>query len=404
MPLSLNKRLFIFFPTLFCFCLPFGFSVLSIIIALWFLTSFFNGNQRNIKEGVKNNAFIWSVLFFLITCISAVLSSNHSDAVSAIEIKISFVVLPYLLFCFNWPVDVLKRFVVAFVSGCLFACIYLIVRATIYAVNGHPEYYFYTSFSDFIHASYFAMYLVLAIIFILVFYPTWYKAQKNILYSAYGFLVVFILTVFLCSSKLGILSLFICLPVTVLVKSGIKLNFRTILFSVLLLAATLFIAARLFPTPFNRINTMLSVSNKQIDKTSSESTAVRLLIWEQCFSLAKQHWLMGVGVGDANTRLYEAYVKNGLTGAYEHRLNAHNQYLQTSVGMGLIGLVTLFMLTCWQLIQAFRRSNFTGLMFFVIIVLNFFVESMLQTAAGVLFFTFFYCFFNLVTERQLQGE
>ncbi|MCC6369687.1 MAG: O-antigen ligase family protein [Bacteroidia bacterium] len=289
-------------------------------------------------------------------------------------------------------------------SGCFFACILLLARATYFAFNGHPEYFFYSSFSDFIHASYFAMYLVLAITFVLVLYPKWFNMQKNILYSSYFFVLVFIITVFLCSSKLGIISLFICLPLILLYKFADKINFRSVSFSLLVLVASLFTMSKIFPTPFNRMRTMLSVSNGQIDRASSESTTVRLLIWEQSVGIIKNNLWMGVGVGDANNKLYQAYQKNGLTGAYEHKLNAHNQYLQTGVGIGLIGLIILFMLTFWQLIKAIKRRNFIAVIFALLIVLNFFVESMLQTAAGVLFFTFFYCFFNIVNQRQLEVD
>jgi hypothetical protein len=112
----------------------------------------------------------------------------------------------------------------------------------------------------------------------------------------------------------------------------------------------------------------------------------------------------GVGVGDANDALYDAYQENGLTGAYEHKFNAHNQYLQTFIGLGLVGFLSLLSLTLLPLVRTALRKEFLPFIFFLLIVLNFFVESMLQTAAGVLFFGFFYCFFYLVNEKQLYGD
>jgi O-antigen ligase len=160
----------------------------------------------------------------------------------------------------------------------------------------------------------------------------------------------------------------------------------------------------IFPGVFDRLNSIVAISNQPIDKTSSESTAVRVLIWEQSLDLIKNNFILGTGVGDANDSLYEAYKTNGLIGAYEHRFNAHSQYFQTFIGLGLIGIALLLMMTFWQLITSIVKKRFLHLIFAFLIVTNFFVESMLQTAAGVLFFAFFYCFFNLINEEQLKTE
>src|ERR1044072_4860666 len=159
MELSIKQKFFYFFPVLFCFCLPFGSLALSVVIALWTLASFFNINKEMCKAGFLNPKLILFYLFFFLTVFSALLSSNAEEGSFSVEVKLSFFLFPYLLFCFSWPVEILKRCIISFVSGCFFACLYLIIRAFVYTLNGHPEYFFYSLFSDLIHASYFAMYL-----------------------------------------------------------------------------------------------------------------------------------------------------------------------------------------------------------------------------------------------------
>ena len=83
---------------------------------------------------------------------------------------------------------------------------------------------------------------------------------------------------------------------------------------------------------------------KGLDKTSVESTTVRVLIWNEASQIIKQNLWVGVAPGDANDALYEGYNQNGLTGAYAKKLNAHSQYFQTTVGLGLIGLASLLSL------------------------------------------------------------
>jgi O-antigen ligase len=397
-------NLFYVFPVLFCFCLPFGSLVLSAIIVLWVLVSFFTIRKETLRAGFSNKLLAGLYLFFLLTVISALLSSNAGEAGFSVEVKLSFLFLPYLFYCFQWPADILKRCVISFVSGCFFACLYLVIRAFVYALNGHPEYFFYTLFSDFIHASYFAMYLLFAMTCILVFYPGWFGAEKRIGYSSGFFLLIFALSVFLCSSKLGLISFFLCLPLWLAYRFRKQLSLKSVLLSVLLLAGVGWGMMKLVPEPFSRFSSLRPASLDHIDKTSSESTGVRILIWKEALGLIGQHPLFGTGVGDANDALYGAYLREGMTGAYQHRLNAHNQFFQTFIGMGLAGFVLLCLITFGGLVREIRRRHFAGLIFYLLIILNFMVESMLQTSAGVLFFVFFTCLLDRLYEKQTSGE
>jgi O-antigen ligase len=395
MELSFQQKLFYFFPVLFCFCLPFGSLVLSVIIILWGLTSFLNIDKSKLKAGFYNKNFWLLALFFFVTCISAAFSNNKTEALTSIENKLGFLVLPYYFFCFSWPSQIIKKCMVSFVSGCFFACMYLIFRAAAFAFNGHPEHFFYTAFSDLIHTSYFAMYLILAISIVFLYYHEWFSQQKQYTYISAFFIAVFTITIFLCYSKMGIITFFICLPVLIFYRWRSIFNFKKAILLFAGVTLLMVVAVKLFPGAFNRLNSITSFSMDSIDKTSSESTTVRVLIWEQCLSIIKNNFLFGVTVGDANDALYKAYEQNGLTGALEHKLNAHNQYFQTFIGLGMIGFLLLSALTFGQFIKAVLRKNILLLIFSILIVLNFVVESMLQRADGILFFVFFFCLFNL---------
>ncbi len=403
MELTFRQKLFYFFPVLFCFCMPFGPKRLPWLIALWILVSFFNLSRQKLKAGLKNNNLHLLYLFFVLTALSALVSVDRKEAWFSVEVKLAFLFFPYLLFCFEWPVAILKRCVVSFVSGCFFACIYLIVRAFYYSVNGQPEYFFYTLFSDLIHASYFSMYLVMCIIIVVLFYNKWFRAQKSVLISSYFFVAVFIIAIFLCSSKLGIISFFICVPLLFLYKWKCWLNAKKIMLIVAGLVISVLVAVKLFPDSFGRLSSLSSVTS-HIDKTSSESTAVRILIWQEAAKLIKANFLFGTGVGDVNDELYSAYKQQGMTGALDHRLNAHNQFFQTFIGLGILGMTLLLLITFGQLVKAILKKHFLLFIFSLVITLNFLVESMLQTSAGVLFFTFFFCLYNLVDEKKLMSD
>ncbi|HEX7414953.1 MAG TPA: O-antigen ligase family protein, partial [Bacteroidia bacterium] len=124
-----------------------------------------------------------------------------------------------------------------------------------------------------------------------------------------------------------------------------------------------------------------------IDKTSTESTAVRMLIWNEALQICKQHSLLGVSPGNANDALFEAYQKDGLTGAYNKKLNAHSQYFQITIGLGLIGLLSLLSLF---IVPLFANKSKMVFLFVGITALNFLTESMFQAMAGCIFFGYFY--------------
>jgi len=401
MELTFKQRLFYFFPVLFCFCMPFGSLLLSGMVVLWTFVSFFNINKADLKEGFLNRNLWLLYIFFFITCISAAFSENKAEALFSIEIKLSFILFPYFFYCFKWPPQVVKKCLVAFVSGCFFASMFLIARATVYAFNGQPEYFFYTLFSYFIHASVFSMYLTLAIAVIFIYYSNWFRSQKKYLYVSVFFTSVFIVTIFLCSSKLGIISLFIIIPVLFLYKWKSFFNFKKTALLIVGIVVLFFFAIKLFPESLDRLKSVTDLSMDNIDKTSSESTTVRVLIWEQCFNLIRENFLFGVNVGDANDALYKAYKENGLTGALGHKLNAHNQFFQTFIGLGIFGFLSLLTITFGQFIKGIAKKNIMLLVFSLLIILNFLVESMLQASAGTLFFVFFFCLFN---REKIQNE
>ena len=132
-------------------------------------------------------------------------------------------------------------------------------------------------------------------------------------------------------------------------------------------------------------------SKKAIDKSDVESTAVRILIWEESMKIIKENFLFGTTPGDLTDKLNEAYQKNGLTGAYANSLNAHNQFLQTFIGTGIIGFILLLLMTVYALVYAIIRKYYLLALFSLLVICNFMVESMLQVHAGFIFFVFFFC-------------
>jgi O-antigen ligase len=351
----------------------------------------------DVKQGFKTIfKDKWSYIligFFLLHVFGYFFSENKSAALSAVEIKLCFLAFPILFFASNYDSNQIKKIVVSFVSGCLLVSFLCIFRACyLYFFQGTNA-FFYSDFSYFIHPSYLAMYLVFALLIVILFYKNW-LAHLQFLNLKLGFIAIIILsTIFLCSSKMGLLTAFLLLPTTLSILLYTKGFKKTIIGLIIGFSILVSISYKLFPTPFNRFQTAINVTKsiQSIDKSDAESTAVRILIWKVSIKLIKDKFWFGTTAGDVNDKLMNSYEKEGLFGALTKQLNAHNQFLQTLIGTGFIGFALLLMMTVFLIVYSFIKKNHILLLFSILISLNFMVESMLQSQAGFTFFTFFLC-------------
>ncbi len=382
------------FPLLIAFLLPFGINY-GIIIAFWLISFFvFDDVKSGVRKMLTNKWSYVFILFFIIHALGYFFSINKSEALSSIEIKLPFIFLPLLIFTSNFNELQLKKIVISFVSGCVLLAFTCLFRATYLYYAMDTNAFFYSDFTYFLHPSYFSMYFVFAQLIVMLYYKTWLSHLKY-LNLKIGFIsLVFLVCIFLASSKMGVITAFTILPVTLfvlLINRGYK---KSMIVFLVALISIIGIAYKLFPSPFQRLQTAFTVttSSQSIDLSATESTAVRILIWKQAINIIKENFVFGTTPGDANDALYQSYQKNGLTGAIKKKLNAHNQFLQTFIGTGILGFILLFLMTIGAIVFGFIKRNYALVLFNFLITFNFLVESMLQAQAGFIFFTFFLCF------------
>lgn len=390
-----------YFPLVLAFLFPFGLN-LSIIIALWSICFFL---FEDLKEGFANifkNKWSYVLLaFFALHTVAYFFSDNKTEALTVIERKLSFLAFPLLIFCSTNFAATIKKIIIAFIAGCLLATLICLVRAIYLYLAEGVNAFFYDDFNYFMHPSYFAMYLTFAQLIIIVFGKEWLGNEPNLNLKTGLISAVIVTGIFLCSSKLGLLSAGLLLPLTLIVKLYNKGFKKGIVTLVLGIAIAIPVSYKLFPKPYVRLVKAFEVttSAQEINKAETDGTAVRILIWKETVNIIKQHVWFGVTPGDENDVLSEAYTSHQLTGALQKHLNTHNQYLQTFLGTGLIGFVLLCLMTLGALIVGFVQKNYLLVLFSTLIILNFLVESMLQAQAGFIFFAFF---FTLLAQYNLS--
>lgn len=132
------------------------------------------------------------------------------------------------------------------------------------------------------------------------------------------------------------------------------------------------------------------------DTSKKSTTAARAEIWKVSLKLIAKKPVLGYGVGGEKNLLVNAYTELGLFYFAEQKLNAHNQFFQTGIAIGGLGLLVLILMLFIPLYFSLKNRYYLYGCFIVLIGFNFLTESMLERQAGVVFYALFNALFFIV--------
>ncbi|MCX6285173.1 MAG: O-antigen ligase family protein [Bacteroidetes bacterium] len=288
-----------------------------------------------------------------------------------------------------------------YLAGCVIGSLLLLGHAFTLWREGVPGAFYYMKLSWFFHSAYFAMYLNLPMAFIVIELLKRYKILSAPLKTVYYLLLAwFFVFIFLLSSKMGL----ICMVLIALLGSA-ELIFRhkkTFLGLGLIILFMMFIRAGLhvFSGTSDRVIQSTSTLSGSAGQETSKSTSDRLDIWKVSLDIIKSNLWIGVGTGDVKDVLIGKYKENKIKEALEFKLNAHNQYLQTFMTLGIPGITALLLMLVLPMISAFRKRYLLYFVFILLFAANILVESMFETQAGVVW----YAFFNIILFSMKREE
>jgi O-antigen ligase len=385
----------------FTLLMPFNGLVVSYSIGLIFLIWLSGPGFGNVcglfRHGKKHWWILSFSLLYLLYLAGLAYTKNLSYAREDMQTKLSLLLFPLMLSMTDDGIFDTKKIhtlLRTFISGVFLCTLTCLVHAFIQYFASHSKMvFYYTNLSWFQHTTYLSMYIGFTIT-LLFYFLLLNRMSKMIKVLIILLIVYFSVFIVLLSSKAGILTL----SLVMLVMAFYLLFFRrrVILGISLIGSVVLFflLASFLFPTVYSRIErTRKAIENFDSGiRNSEESTDVRLLIWTSAVEIIREHPLSGVGTGDVKDALLEKYNEKGMTDAFSHRLNAHNQFLQTGIAIGIAGMTVLIGMFILALIYAIKNRNIVYLLFLGINAVNFLFESILETQNGVVFYAFFNAF------------
>lgn len=408
-----NLSFFFFLVSIFLLC----FSRMLFIISLW-PWFFFWILEGDIKNKINKTSFQkgkWAIILLPsilgIFVISLIWSDNIDHGMASLGEKFSLILIPFFITFSNYTITESRKTILirkTFIASLVCSSILLLLVASVKAisidngvltfnpvVNKWENVFLYYNFTYLIHPSYYAMMHLLGLSFCLLDIK-----QKILFKKAYINLIIiiyFVIIIILSSSRAGyiaLLAIILYFIISLKIKSIIKI--ATLLLIV--------ISSVIYINHTTRFKNIIERYESNPDETGIVAlfkTNIRYDLWLSSFNILKDNPILGSGIGDIQDDLNELYYHNGIDIASVRSLNAHNQFLESWLAVGIAGLIILLLCLILPLTDKTLVYKELYYYFFILISINFLFESMLNRLWGVAFLSIFYC---LLTTRETIDE
>ena len=353
------------------------------------------------KRGKRLQTFSFALLYILYVA-GLIYTSNFDYAWFDLEVKLSLLIFPLIFATAPWPLLSPYQYLTvlwAFVAGCMAGAVIILGHAALNLFSFHNSgSFYYTKLAWYFHTSYLAMYYNFAVGILLLSLLGRKPATLIKILLICGMIIFLVWMIMLLSSKAGIITLALLLISAAFYCWFFLRTFWTGA-TIIGFGLIIFLSGYLIsPVAFSRISAtgQVMATDGNINRINPESNADRLVVWSTAVEIIRENLFFGVGTGDVKDALLEGYKKRGAIPALQHKYNAHNQYLQTFITLGIMGILVYIMLLILPAIYAFKNRKYLYLCFLLIFAVNTLTESMFEVQAGVIF----YAFFNIVLFSQ----
>ncbi len=396
--------------------LPLGQQLLTNLLLLaLFLLALILAEKSDWRRTLRSPIFILPALFYLFSCFSLLWSDNISEALPMLETKSSFFLAPLLiglsarLYTEGFKEKALKSFLVGALLASLVALIYASFRSV---ENGHlyklaqdgvsKQYLFlYTHLAEpIMHPGYFASFLGIALFIAAYFF---WQGRRQYRYLYLGALVFLFLMMLLLQARINLLAIFILLPFALIYWAFSRRKYKFLLLPVLPVAALL-LALTMGGDSFRDRYLQMPDFSYDISGSDFNSATYRLAEWESAVDLIADNFWLGTGLGDNRIALINTYREKQFWEGLNKRFNAHNQYLESFIAIGLLGTILLLSALIYYLNNYWRKGDYLNVLNLLFLMICLLTESMFERMWGVLLFTIFFPLMMYLSQYNEESE
>ncbi len=391
-PRSASSR-FYFLLLLAMFTMPFTiWLMLPIAICMivnWITEWNWKEKWENLRARKALPALICLTLPYLMLIPGWLTSCNKSEATAYFDCYLWLLIAPVILLT-SKPDALTKRhlhtalglFTLSIVDHIL---IILCIAGYKFAQTGNPNYFYYSTFSEFLHPSYVAMYATFGFFFLLhTLKENWHVENISLRILKMGMMAILLVGVILLQSKAGVLC-FLILNVIWIAHFFIKRKryLSGILVLCLLFGGSLLLYHSGWIKKNRLMETVEQIRNHKENPYGTDSSEIRLTLWKTSKEIIRENMPWGVGTGDVKQEIKLHALEKNYTNLIRRQYNAHNQYLQSLLEIGIPGFIALLSLCLYPVYYSIRQKNLLYFSFAIMVIFNLSVECMLSVRAGV---------------------
>ena len=125
---------------------------------------------------------------------------------------------------------------------------------------------------------------------------------------------------------------------------------------------------------------------KQCRFLYDSSLLLRVEMWRMSWSVIRDNWFLGVGLGDNKDALKAQCVKTNSPAFESHKQGCHNQFLTFWMCGGILVVLYFLFVLFYPFVKMRPKISFLYVAFFLLIFLSFFTEDTLQSQTGCMLF------------------
>lgn len=380
--------------------LPLSRAGLSMGIGWIFLVWVFSGEYKAKWERLIQ--FPWAIgwmVFFIWHIVGISYTNDFSGVKAELIVKLPFFILPLVIASNKVATkDEIRLIVQTFIAACFVGTLICYGNAFIrtFQEGYNPHYFTHHAFTRILdmHAIYFAMFLNFSVFGLVWLWQTRTNQKASLWpYFLLGFYLMSVMTTL--SARMQVLS-FAFIAISWLIYWG--WTEKKPLSALLIAGGMAVILMGLIS--LNPINQARFKEATDLKSDYTENTwggrSLRLNMWSFAGEIILDNPLLGVGTGASKSQLIAAFEANNFAIGYENQFDVHNQYLETTLTLGIPGGLFLIFLLGTALIYALRNRKGLLLAFLLLLCLSCLTESMLNRQWGASFL----CMFGVLLWRE----